>query len=77
MTPAQKQPRTPTPRHEIRVQYQTRNLWRSLLDRMRVVAAMRPEVYPTLESVLNHALDRGLRDIEADEKLPSPRRRTA
>jgi len=51
--------RTPKPPEEKSCQYQTRNLWRSSLDRMRVIAAMRPEQFPTVEHVLNVALVEG------------------
>ena len=67
--------RTPKPPNERVCQYQTRNLWRSNLDRMRVIAAMRPEGFPTVEHVLNVALAQGLTAVEQVESIPRPRAR--
>ena len=65
--------RTPKPPEEKSCQYQTRNLWRSSLDRMRVIAAMRPEQFPTVEHVLNVALVEGLAIVEKRYQVPRPR----
>lgn len=47
------------------VNYSTRNLRTDLLDRLRVLAALG---HTSIETVLNHALARGLDVLDAERK---------
>lgn len=60
--------RTSIPKGESPTTYLTRNMWRSNLDRARVLCALYHGRWPTLESVINDALDIGLAQLTKDSR---------